>query len=132
MKSSQDRWCEIMKKSLKMAIASSDGKVINQHFGKARKFIIIESDGEGIKVLEVRENDPSCGTLEYGGHADDALEKSVSLINDCDAVLCSRIGGGAAEGLQSMGIEPVEAPGFIEENVLAYAKYRLRDSQVCI
>jgi len=38
-----------MKKSLKMAIASSDGKVINQHFGKARKFIIIESDGEGSK-----------------------------------------------------------------------------------
>ncbi len=118
-----------MKKSLKMAIATSDGKVINQHFGKARKFIIIESDGEGIKVLEVRENDPSCGTLEYGGHADDALEKSVTLISDCDAVLCSRIGGGAAEGLQSMGIEPVEAPGFIEENVLAYAKYRLKALQ---
>ena len=70
-----------MKKSLKMAIASSDGKVINQHFGKEKKFIIIESDGEGIKVLEVRQNDPS-----------------------------------------------VEAPGFIEENVLAYAKYRLKDS----
>ena len=46
-----------------------------------RLFIIIESDGEGIKVLEVRQNDPS-----------------------------------------------VEAPGFIEENVLAYAKYRLKDS----
>ncbi len=119
-----------MKKSLKMAVASSDGKVINQHFGKARKFIIIESDGDLIKVLETSENKPSCGTLEYGGHADDALEKSVSLISDCDAVLCSRIGGGAAEGLQSMGIEPVEAPGFIEENALAYARYRLKNKEV--
>ncbi len=117
-----------MKKSLKMAIASSDGKVINQHFGKARRFIIIESDGDGIKVLEVRENLPACGSLEYGGHADDALDTSVSLINDCDAVLCSRIGGGAAEELLSRGIEPVEAPGFIEENALAYARYRLKDS----
>ncbi len=117
-----------MKKSLKMAIASSDGKVINQHFGKARRFIIIESDGERIDVLEVRENRPACGSLEYGGHADEALNNSVSLINDCDAVLCSRVGGGAAEGLQSMGIEPVEAPGFIEENVLAYARYRLKDT----
>lgn len=119
-----------MKKSLKMAVASSDGKVINQHFGKARRFIIIESDGEGIKVLEVRENAPACGTLEYGGHEDDALDRSISLIGDCDAVLCSRVGGGAAEALLSRGIEPVEAPGFIEENVLAYAKYRLKDSQV--
>lgn len=119
-----------MKKSLKMAIASSDGKVINQHFGKARRFIIIESDGEEIKVLEVRENNPACGTLEYGGHADDALDRSISLIRDCDAVLCSRIGGGAAEELLSRGIEPVEAPGFIEENALAYAKYRLKGLQV--
>ena len=115
-----------MKKSLKMAIASSDGKVINQHFGKARKFIVIESDGEKIKVLDVRENKPACGSLEYGGHADNVLDESVSLIGDCDAVLCSRIGGGAAEGLISKGIEPVEAPGFIEENVLAYARHRLK------
>ena len=116
-----------MKKSLKMAIASSDGKVINQHFGKARRFIIIESDGEEIKVLEVRENSPACGSLEYGGHADEALNSSVSLINDCDAVLCSRVGGGAAEELFSRGIEPVEATGFIEESALAYARYRLKD-----
>ncbi|SNQ62843.1 NifB/NifX family molybdenum-iron cluster-binding protein [Candidatus Methanoperedens nitratireducens] len=119
-----------MKKSLKMAIASSDGKVINQHFGKARRFIIIESDGEEIKVVEVRENNPACGTLEYGGHADDTLDRSISLIGDCDAVLCSRVGGGAADTLFSRGIEPVEAPGFIEENVLAYARYRLKNSQV--
>jgi nitrogen fixation protein NifX len=118
-----------MKKSLKLAIASSDGKMINQHFGKARKFIVIESDGETIKVLDVRENIPACGSLEYGGHEDNVLDKSVSLIGDCDAVLCSRIGGGAAEGLLCMGIEPVEAPGFIEENVLAYARYRLKDSR---
>ncbi len=117
-----------MKKSLKIAIASSDGKVINQHFGKARRFIIIESDGEGIKVLEVRKNSPACGSLEYGGHEDDVLGKSVSLISDCEAVLCSRIGGGAYEELFSRGIEPVEAPGFIEENVLAYVRYRLKNS----
>ena len=118
-----------MKKSLKLAIASSDGKMINQHFGKARKFIVIESDGEKIKVLEVRENKPACGSLEYGGHEDNVLDKSISLIGDCDAVLCSRIGGGATEGLLGRGIEPVEAPGFIEENVLAYTRYRLKDSR---
>ena len=116
-----------MKKTLIVAVATSDGKVINQHFGKARRFIIIESDGEIIKVLETRENNPACGTLEYGGHEDDALGRSISLIGDCHAVLCSRIGGGAYEELSRRGIEPVEAPGFIEENVLAYARYRLKN-----
>lgn len=80
-------------KNLKMAVASSDGKVINQHFGKATRFLIIESDGEEIKVFEVRENTPACGSLEYGGHADDVLNRSISIISDCFAVLCSRIGG---------------------------------------
>lgn len=114
-----------MKKKLKIAAASSDGKVINQHFGKAKSFIIIESDGETIKVLETRKNDPACGTLEYGGHEDNALKRSISLIKDCHAVLCSRIGEGASSELFRMGIEPVEATGFIEEDVLAYARYRL-------
>ncbi len=75
-----------MKKKLKLAIASSDGKVINQHFGKARKFIVIESDGENIKVLDVRKNKPACGSLEYGGHEDNVPDKSISLIGDCDTV----------------------------------------------
>ncbi|MFZ3384437.1 MAG: NifB/NifX family molybdenum-iron cluster-binding protein [Candidatus Methanoperedens sp.] len=116
-----------MKKNLKLAIASSDGKVINQHFGKATRFLIIESDGEEIKVVEVRKNTPACGSLEYGGHADDSLYGSISIISDCYAVLCSRIGGGAAEELLRRGVEPVEAPGFIKENVLAYARHRLKE-----
>jgi predicted Fe-Mo cluster-binding NifX family protein len=116
-------------KSLRIAVASSDGKVINTHFGKAARFLIVESDGERIKVIELRENKPACGSLEYGGHEDNALDRSIALINDCYAVLCSRIGGGASEELLRKGIEPVEAPGFIEENVLAYAKYRLREKK---
>jgi len=114
-------------KSLRIAVASSDGKVVNQHFGKATRFLILETDGKKIKVLEVRENNPACGSLEYGGHEEDSMDRSISLIHDCDAVLCSRIGGGAAEELIRRGIEPVEAPGYIQENVLTYARYRLRD-----
>ncbi|MCX9009606.1 MAG: hypothetical protein OIN66_00655 [Candidatus Methanoperedens sp.] len=91
---------------------------------QGRTRVVVENG----KIMRVRENNPACGTLEYGGHADDALERSISLIGDCDAVLCSRVGGGAAGELLSRGIEPVEAPGFIEENTLAYARYRLKDS----
>ena len=43
----------------KVAVTSSDGKFINQHFGRAQQFLIFEIDDEGdYKFLELRKNDP--------------------------------------------------------------------------
>ncbi len=99
---------------MRVAVVSSDGKVINQHFGKASRFLIFEVDCGKIQFMEVRETTPLCGSGEYG-HADDALSRTISLIADCEAVLCARIGGGAEEVLIENGIKPIEAPYFIHE-----------------
>jgi nitrogen fixation protein NifX len=101
-------------KSMKVAIVSSDGKVINQHFGKASKFFIFEVDCGKIQFLEVRETTPLCGSSD-SGHADDLLSRIVSLISDCDALLCSRIGSRPQEELKKKGIKAIEAPYFIDE-----------------
>lgn len=95
-------------------MVSSDGKVINQHFGKASRFLIFEVDCSEIRFIEAREIAPLCGSAECG-HADDALSRTISLISDCEAVLCARIGSGAEEALRKNGIEPIEAPYFIHE-----------------
>lgn len=99
---------------MKVAVVSSDGKVINQHFGKASRFLIFEIGGGKIQFIETRDNKPVCGSAE-DGHSDNALERTISLISDCGAVLCSRIGGGAEEALMKKGIRPIEAHDFIEE-----------------
>ncbi len=99
---------------MRVAVVSSDGKVINQHFGKASRFLIFDVDCCKIQFIEVRETKPLCGSAEYG-HADDALSRAISLISDCEAVLCARIGSGAEEELREYGIEPIEAPYFIDE-----------------
>lgn len=99
---------------MRVAVVSSDGKVINQHFGKASRFLIFEVGDGKIKFIEERKNTPLCGSAE-DGHADDALSRTISLISDCQAVLCARIGGGAEEELRKKGIKPVEAPYFIHE-----------------
>jgi len=99
---------------MRVAVVSSDGKVINQHFGKASRFLIFEVDCGKIQFIEVRATAPLCGSAEYG-HADDALSRTISLIADCKAVLCARIGSSAEEELRKNGIKPIEAPHFIHD-----------------
>lgn len=55
---------------MKVAVVSSDGKVINQHFGKASRFLIFEVNCDEIRFIEVRETIPLFGSTDYG-HADE-------------------------------------------------------------
>ena len=107
---------------MKVAVVSSDGKVINQHFGKASRFLIFEVDDGKIRFIEERVSAPVCGSAE-NGHSDNSLGRTFSLISDCKAVLCARIGGGAEEELRKGGITPVEAPYLIEEALIKYGRW---------
>ncbi|CEA14381.1 MAG: NifB/NifX family molybdenum-iron cluster-binding protein [Methanobacterium formicicum] len=99
--------------SIKVAVASSDGKYINQHFGMASQFLIFQLDDNGThKFLELRENKPACSTE---GHSELSMEKSVKLISDCQAVLAGQIGPGAIDILLKNNIDPYIAPTFIED-----------------
>ena len=105
---------------MRIAVASSDGKIVNQHFGKATQFFILDADVGKIEPVEVRGNIPPCGSSEYNGHDDNVLSRTIALIADCDAVLCSPIGIGVQEELRSRGIEPVNTWDFIETAVQSY------------
>ena len=107
---------------MKVAVVSSDGKVINQHFGKASRFLIFEVDDGKIRFIEERVSAPVCGSAE-NGHSDNSLGRTISLISECKAVLCARIGGGAEEELRKGGITPVEAPYLIEEALIKYGRW---------
>jgi nitrogen fixation protein NifX len=100
--------------SIKVAVASSDGKYINQHFGMASQFLIFELNDDGThKFLELlRENKPTCSTE---GHSELSMEESVKLISDCQAVLAGQIGPGAIDILLKNNIDPYIAPTFIED-----------------
>lgn len=98
--------------SFKVAVASSDGKYVNQHFGWAQQFLIFEINDEGeYKFLEIRDNTPAC---DVEGHSEDAMTRSVKLISDCKALLASHIGPGAVNALASQGIDAYVAPTFID------------------
>lgn len=104
---------------MRVAVVSSDGKVINQHFGKASRFLIFEVNRGKAQLVEVRETTPLFCSADCG-HADEALNRTISLIIDCEAVLCARIGNGVDNELRKNGIKPVEAPYFIYEALEIY------------
>lgn len=96
--------------SYKVAVASSDGKFVNQHFGKAQKFLIVEIEEDGqYQFLELRETAPRCGGSV------DLKEKTLDLISDCQMVLVSQIGPGAAKKLINRGIKPLILPLLIDD-----------------
>jgi nitrogen fixation protein NifX len=103
-----------------VAIASSDGKVINQHFGRATQFLIFEVDEGKFKFQELRETKPFCNS---GKHDDNQLLAATEGLADCKAVLVSQIGSGAATMLRNKGIESYDVRDFIEDALVKLIKY---------
>jgi predicted Fe-Mo cluster-binding NifX family protein len=98
--------------SVRVAVASSDGKYINQHFGHAQKFLIFDLEDDGsYKFIETRDNVPTC---KGGDHAQSDLEDTFNIIDDVEIVLVSQIGPGAAQFLLSRGIQPYMVTDFID------------------
>lgn len=104
---------------MKVAVASSDGIVINQHFGMADTFYIYEvGDSEKAVLLEKRKGKPFC---HGGNHEEAELQDATELLADCSKVFVLRIGRGAEQELTQRGIEAITAPGLISEVLTEYA-----------
>jgi len=103
-----------------VAVASSDGIVVNNHFGRASKFYIYSFDDSDINFEEIRELTPVC---ESGNHDDNKLENNLKALSDCKYLLVSKIGDGALRKAESFGIEAYEIPGIIEESIEQMIKY---------
>ncbi len=102
-------------KGYKIAVASSDGIVVNQHFGRARAFLIYEVENNEIrKMSEIRTVNPVCSG---GNHNDDQLIENIRRFQDCKYILVSKIGMHAAAQAEQLGITPMELPGMIEESI---------------
>lgn len=106
----------------RIAIASTDGKVVNQHFGRADTFYIIEADSKDMtyEYRETRRLNPIC---EGGEHDDSHLLETVQQLKDCSYVLVSRIGYLAQMILEQKGIHVFELPGMIPEVIHKVSAY---------
>ncbi len=100
--------------TVKIAVASDDGKTINSHFGRANEFMIFRLTKDDYRYIETRVNAPACGAQN---HNDDRLAASAALLSDCRGVIVSQIGPGAVDVLVERGILPFTMSGDIDEGL---------------
>jgi predicted Fe-Mo cluster-binding NifX family protein len=93
----------------RIAVATTDGKIVNEHFGRARAFYILEGAGGAFRFLEIRQTEPFCGSEDNGA------DRVYALLEDCSAVLVSRVGPGAQQALAQRGLAIYEVPMPIPE-----------------
>ena len=109
-------------KRFKIAVASSDGIVVNRHFGRADTFYIydVSENGSDVRLSDIRHVNPVC----HGGEHDEAdILFNVSQLGDCTHVLVEKIGQMAAYALERQGVSPMELPGIITESIQRLVSY---------
>lgn len=87
---------------LKVAFASDDRAIVNQHFGAAVGFAIYGYDGERWQLLELAEFPPE--TMDGN---ETKLPAKIAALAGCAAVYCLAAGGSAVKQLLAAGVQPV-------------------------
>ena len=101
----------------KVAVSSTDGISINQHFGKSQEFLIYEVQDTGeYEFIERRSNDVP-NSLATGHHG-----AKIQLISDVEVVLTAQIGPGAEQELRHQGIIALTVTGPIDKALHTYGK----------
>jgi nitrogen fixation protein NifX len=104
---------------MKIAFATTDGKTIDEHFGRAGSFAVYDLTKDGYQRLETRKfsdgvDTAITSTREQGQVHEDAVQSKVERLADCRIVYLTEIGGPSAARLVKKGIMPLK----VKETVL--------------
>ncbi|MEX5632574.1 nitrogenase cofactor biosynthesis protein NifB [Parafrankia sp. FMc2] len=102
-----------------VAVATKGSGVVNQHFGHASEFWIYEAGRNWASLVQTRDVQRYCEGPSECGDGASVLDKTIAMLSDCAAVLCSKIGPGPYDALEDAGIEPIEVYELIETAVAA-------------
>lgn len=100
---------------MQIAIATTDGLTVNEHFGRAKKFFIYAAASTKLDLLTVRDVEPyATGRKD---HAFDKVRflKVAESLEGCAKVFFTKIGDEPASAFKAMGIEPVVYSGAIRD-----------------
>ena len=90
-----------------IAVASTDGEMVNEHFGRATHFWVFDVSKSQHVLIMVRKVEP----LSTGdqNHAFDParMAKTWEAIKDCERVYCTKIGDRPRLELEKAGITPI-------------------------
>ena len=102
----------------KVAVATTDGITINEHFARASEFIVYDVSADGtytqVEKITVKELD--------GEDPHELLDNTVKLLEGVETVLAAQIGPRAVKALQIRGIIGFGIGGSVDSALKSYAK----------
>jgi nitrogen fixation protein NifX len=98
---------------MKVAFATTDGKQVDEHFGRAGMFAIYDITESGYKFIAIRKfadgmDMAVVDTKDTGALHDDAVQNKVDRLADCKLIYLTEIGGPSAARLVKKGIMPMK------------------------
>ena len=88
---------------IKIAFASKDGELVNEHFGWCEKFYIYSVDKDGYELVD------EVNSSQKHEHEIDKLEYKIECIDGCDIVYVTKIGPKAANMVKYSGVYPMKS-----------------------
>jgi nitrogen fixation protein NifX len=107
-------------KTYRIAAASTDGKTINEHFGKAASFLIYDIGKEEPVFIEKRSVTPLNCESE---HTEENLASNVEALKDCTAIVVVKIGSPVKRIFEINGISVFEKADTIDNALAKLAAY---------
>lgn len=99
---------------MKIAIVSTDGISVNDHFGRAKRFLIYEAGDEaGLQKIEERAVVPLSTGDPSHGFDEERFAAVLAALAGCSRVYATRIGDRPRQELEERGIIPVIHAGAI-------------------
>ena len=98
---------------MKVAFATTDGKQVDEHFGRAGMFAIYDITESGYKFIANRKfadgmDMAVVDTKDKGPLHDSAVQNKVDRLADCKLIYLTEIGGPSAARLVKKGIMPMK------------------------
>lgn len=115
--------------AVRVAVASTDLKGLNAHFGSAPKFAVYDVTPAGwsfVEAVEFEGNTEGDGT--HRGDGDDRITPKVEALAGCHLLFCLAIGGPAAAKAVASRIHPIKARPATIEDVLEKVRAMLTGS----
>jgi nitrogen fixation protein NifX len=103
----------------KVAVVSTDGISINEHFGRSKEFLIYEVDEKGEYTFLERRDNISPNSQNVHAHI---ASTTADLLTDVEVVLAKQIGPGAEQELRNKGVLALSVNSSIEKALQAYGK----------
>ena len=105
-----------------IAVASKDGRQIDQHFGHAERFLIYEVDGSEARLVDEKKVERYCSYDTDHPLRAHILKAIADALTGCRAVVCAQIGQGPQMEIERLGIDAFVADGAIKPTLVELAK----------